>query len=151
MTSIKKLSIHNVALELVREKITMLKTLLEDNREGLVSDTKSTAGDKHETSRAMGHLEQEKLNAQFLEAEKLLSLLSSIDLERKIEKVQMGSIIETTMGSFYLSVGLGQIKVENETIYCISPQSPIGSILLSKEKGDNINWQNTTIQILNVY
>lgn len=151
MTSKKKLSIHNVALELVREKITMLKTLLEDNREGLVSDTKSTAGDKHETSRAMGHLEQEKLNAQFLEAEKLLSLLCSIDLERKIEKVQMGSIIETTMGSFYLSVGLGQIKVENETIYCISPQSPIGSILLSKEKGNNINWQNTTIQILNVY
>lgn len=151
MTSKKKLSIHNVALELVREKITMLKTLLEDNREGLVSDTKSTAGDKHETSRAIGHLEQEKLNAQFLEAEKLLSLLSSIDLERKIEKVQMGSIIETTMGSFYLSVGLGQIKVENETIYCISPQSPIGSILLSKEKGNNINWQNTTIQILNVY
>ncbi len=151
MTFLSKQIVHDSALGHVSEKISMLRTLIEDNREGLISETKSTAGDKHETSRAMGQLEQEKLNKQLLEAEKQFSLLSGINVEIKAEKVQVGSLIETTMGWFYLSVGLGQIKLEGQTIFCISPQSPIGALLLSTRVGDQINWQNKKIEVLKIF
>lgn len=150
MTILSKQIVHDSALGHVSEKISMLKTLIEDNREGLISDTKSTAGDKHETSRAIGQLEQEKLNKQLLEAEKQFSLLSGITLKLKAEKVQVGSLIETTMGWFYLSVGLGQIKADGKTIFCISPQSPIGALLLSTKIGDHINWQHKKIEVLRI-
>lgn len=45
-------------------KALTLEEELNDIKEALFQDSKSTAGDKHETSRAMAQLEQEKLGKQ---------------------------------------------------------------------------------------
>ena len=150
MISLDKLSVHETALELLRKKISLLRNIIEDNREGLISNSKSTAGDKHETSRAMAHLEQEKLGAQYSEALKLKELIHRIDPSKVNTTVVLGSLAETSIGWLYLSIGLGQIDISDEKIFCLTPIAPLGKALLGKKAGDEIDWQGKKIQVLSV-
>ena len=151
MISLEKRSVHETALELLRKKINILRISIEDNREGLISDSKSTAGDKHETSRAMAHLEQEKLGVQYSEATKLLEVLKRIDPDTTSPTVRLGSLVETSLGWFYLSVGLGQIVIDGKTVFCLTPLAPFGQLLLGKKAGDQLDWQGKLVRVLDVH
>ena len=65
-------------------------------QEAANDDTKSTAGDKHETGRAMMHLEREKGEMQLIEAEKLKSFLDRVDISKTYQTVQTGSLVLMT-------------------------------------------------------
>lgn len=128
----------------------MLKGLLADTQSAIAEDSKSTAGDKHETSRAMAQLEQEKLGKQILETERALQIISGINPKSKLQEGQTGAFIQTTLGDYYLSIGLGQMTLNDQKIFCLSPASPLGHILLNKKKGDTFSWQNKEITILDI-
>ena len=60
---------------LLLEKLHSIQQQIDDIKLALSEDTKSTAGDKHETARSMAQLEQEKLGKQYLETKKMLDFL----------------------------------------------------------------------------
>lgn len=76
----------------------------------VANESKSSAGDKHETARAMMNLEQEKLERQYQELMTMKDRFDKINFESPIDKIQLGSLIETNKGFFLLSVGLGKVK-----------------------------------------
>jgi transcription elongation GreA/GreB family factor len=112
------------------------------------SETKSTAGDKHETARAMAQLEVEMLSKQLREINKSVDLLKRIPIRNTSDTVQPGSVVETSIGTFYLSVGLGNIQVDGKTIMAISIESPLAKAILGKKSGENIEWRGDIIKIL---
>jgi hypothetical protein len=116
-------------LNSTREKIKRLNDLLKSNLIDLNSATKSTAGDKHETARAMIHIEQENHSRQLLEAQKIMNLLTQINTKPK-SFAQAGALIKTNMGLFYMATGLGKVLINKNEVYVISPGSPIGQKLL---------------------
>jgi transcription elongation GreA/GreB family factor len=124
---------------------------LNDNLKDVLTateDTKSSAGDKHETGRAMAHLEQEKIAGQLSEMNKMSEILHRIDSTQKHTKIQLGSLIETSIGVFFISVGIGSIQIENTTIFCMTAAAPLGKELLGKSVGTEIQWQGKKIEIL---
>ena len=135
-----------------------LLSILEQKKESILliqqstvhsNDAKSSAGDKHETGIAMAHLEQEKIGKQLQLVESMLSTVNKL-IPLTTLKVQPGHLIRTTAGWYFLSVGLGKIEVNEETIYCLSSQSPIGQLLLGKQANDQIRWQDKIITILEI-
>jgi hypothetical protein len=135
-----------------------LLSILEQKKESILhiqqstvhsNDAKSSAGDKHETSVAMAHLEQEKTGKQLQLVESMLSTVNKL-IPLTTLKVHPGHLIRTTAGWYFLSVGLGKIEVNEETIYCLSSQSPIGQLLLGKQANDQIHWQDKRITILEI-
>ena len=54
---------------------------MQSNQEALDSESKSSAGDKHETGRAMLQLEMEKAGQQLQEVEKMKLILEKIQSE----------------------------------------------------------------------
>ncbi len=61
--------LYNYCFEFIESRLcTIINTIL-DLRESLDSETKSSAGDKHETGRAMLQLEREKAGSQLAEIE----------------------------------------------------------------------------------
>jgi hypothetical protein len=135
-----------------------LLSILEQKKESILNiqqstvhsnDVKSSAGDKHETGVAMAHLEQEKTGKQLQLVESMLSTVNKL-IPLTTLKVQPGHLIRTTAGWYFLSVGLGKIEVNEETIYCLSSQSPIGQLLLGKQANDQIHWQDKRITILEI-
>jgi transcription elongation GreA/GreB family factor len=145
-----KLAVHRTVEQKVMERIHHLQLALDDAMEATADDSKSTAGDKHETGRAMSHLEQEKLSTQYTEALKLQEMLHRIDPSAENNSIALGSLAETSIGWLYLSVGLGQIDVKGTKVFCLTPMAPLGKVLLGKKAGDDIDWQGKKIKVLSV-
>lgn len=129
-----KEELYTKCVEVVNENINVLKKALDDAQEGANSDTKTSVGDKHETGRAMMHIEREKNAQQLYEKIKLLRVLDQIEPNRAHQKVQLGSLVKTNQGVFYISIPLAKEEFEKHIIYCISPVSPIGKQLMDCEK-----------------
>ena len=142
----EKKEIINHLNHLIDEKIDALQKRFDDLNTDLASDHKSSAGDKHETGRAMIQLEQEKLSSQLSQFSLQKETISKLNADPS-NSVQLGSIVKTSNGIFFLSIGLGKVMIGKETIFCISASSPIGQLLLSKKKGQKIEFNGNSILI----
>ena len=132
-----------------REDLIIQKSL-NDLSSILEEETKSSAGDKHETSRATTHREQEKLSGQLNQLIKLKNALSRIDPLDKHDSIQYGSLVETNQGYFFFSIGIGAISVATNKVFCITSTTPLGQVILGKSKGDILSFRNDSIEIIDV-
>ena len=119
-------------------------------RDAVQTESKSTAGDKHETGRAMIHLEQEKLQKQLAESKSVVAEMEQIKAENTFEKAQKGALVETNRTMFFVAVGLGKVNLDGTDIFVISAQSPIAKQMLGKKQGDSFNMNGTEYVITSV-
>jgi hypothetical protein len=120
-------------------------------QKALLSETKSTAGDKHETGRAMLHLEREKLGQQMVEIQKTKELLTKMDPKKVSDTICLGSIVYTTQLNYFISISAGELIENKDKFFAISPNTPIAKVLLSKQKGDVIEFREEKSAIINTY
>ena len=150
----KNRSIKTQLLELCNQSLdTRLQNVLaviEDIKQSLQSETKSSAGDKHETGRAMLQLEREKAGHQLAEIEKTKQILSKINTESTSKNIGLGSVVFTSQSNYFISISAGELKVENETFYAISANTPIGQLLLGKSIGDEVVFRNMSFRITKI-
>ncbi len=125
------------------DRIISLKQQLHELVEGAKNDSKSTAGDKHETARAMMQIEQEKLSNQLTLLLQQEQVLKRIDPNAKSEVVINGSLVKTNQGWIYLSIPLGKIVVDGENVMCLSAQSPLGQKMVGKKADERVNVNGT--------
>jgi hypothetical protein len=118
--------------------------------ESLNSEIKSSAGDKHETGRALIQLEIEKTGNQLKEVEKNYEYLLKINNVFFNNKIGLGSIVLTQKNNYYLAVSAKPFTYQNGTYYCISNKSPIGKLLIGKKTGEFILFNNKKITISEV-
>lgn len=147
---LSKKVIHQSVLGNLNERIQQLNAALNDALDATANETKSTAGDKHETGRAMAQLEQEKLSSQISEVIKLKEALSRLDPEIPCTTVCSGALVETTLGTFYISVGIGALNIEGKPIFCMTPMAPLCQAMMGKKAGDVINWQGKDVRMVEV-
>ena len=133
-----KFTINEACKRILADRIESLKHQLHDLIEGAKNDSKSTAGDKHETARAMMQLEQEKLGNQLKILEAQQQILQRLDPNAQSENIVNGSLVQTDKGWIYLSIPLGKIRVDDVDVICVSPQSPLGVKLLGKMAGSTV-------------
>lgn len=130
--------------ELVDEKLNKLFYALEELNESAEAESKSTAGDKHETGRAMIQLEQEKIGKQIQEWEIQKLILNKIDLCKDQKQITIGSLIESSNGWFFIACNLGKITVNDQHIMVISNHSPIAKVFSDCKNGQEISFHNTS-------
>jgi len=142
-----KEKVYNYYLQQVNYKISQLQLVLADLKESGANETKSTAGDKHETALAMLQIEQENKRIQLKEAQQQLAVLQKINPGLSPVTIVSGSLIKTNMGYLFLSIAGGKAMIENNTVMAISPQSPLGQLVNGKKEGDTVSI-NTTHYII---
>jgi transcription elongation GreA/GreB family factor len=103
-------------------------------------ETKSSAGDKYETGRAMAQLEIEKNSVQLEEARKEKKLLASINIALKPASIQTGSLVITNHGNFFIAISVGVVVLDGTSYAVVSTLSPIGKLLLGKKNGDSFSF-----------
>ncbi|WP_420603621.1 3-oxoacyl-ACP synthase [Flagellimonas sp.] len=149
MTNIKE-QLLKFCWESIDEKTARLKKRSEELQESLGSETKSSAGDKHETGRAMVQLEQEKLGKQLVALDRTKATLQKVDVAKDSSKIILGSLVKTSTANYFIAVSTGMYAKEGITVFCISPGAPIAQLLLGKEKGDSIVFNGKQINVLEV-
>ena len=131
----------------VNNRLQTVEAVLSSNQKALQSETKSSAGDKHETGRAMLQLEMEKAGQQLVGITQMKVVLSKIDVLKSSKNACLGSIIVTDKARYFLSLSAGQLVVEDKRYFAISVSSPIGKLLLGKQEKDMISFNGKTIII----
>jgi len=144
-----KKKLYEACLLFVNEKQNTVTTTIESNKKALFSETKSSAGDKHETGRAMLQLEMEKASQQLAVINQMKAVLDKIIIENTSTISCLGSLIITNKGTYYLAISTGKITINAIDFYAISTYSPIGKELLGKKVGDSISFNNA--EILEIY
>lgn len=137
-----KQKLHEVISARLNERIQIAKEAMRFAQESANAEEKSSAGDKYETGRAMAQIERDKAAQQLDEALKLKSLLDKIDLNAPHDRGGLGSLVITNQSRFYISISLGSISIDDDAYYIISPQSPIGKMLLNTKVNDVISFNH---------
>ncbi|RYG14905.1 MAG: 3-oxoacyl-ACP synthase [Chitinophagaceae bacterium] len=135
-----KVSLYQLCLKFIQERIQTAETALQQAREASNDDTKSSAGDKYETSREMMQQDIDRNKRLLIDAEENQKVLNAINETQLSEEARNGSLVLTDQGNFYLSISAGQLHHENKTYFAISAVSPIGKLLLGKQKGDKFDF-----------
>jgi len=142
--------IYSKILKILDDKIETIKKEIESAKESRNNDTKSSAGDKYETGRAMMQIELEKNEVQLNKTIKLKRELSQIDIKKDCNKVEFGSLVETNYETYFISIGIGKIKIKNKNYYSISLASPIGKLLFNKKIGNKVKFQDKEFTIKSI-
>ncbi len=148
-SSIKK-ALHQRCLTLAEDRIVSLQHILKEAQQAANNETKSSAGDKHETGRAMAQLETEKLTAQLSEALNIKQNLTQINPTITNNTVVLGSMVYTNKGNFYMAASIGKVTIANEIFFAISPASPIGKLLLTKKEKESFSLNGNEYTVLTI-
>lgn len=146
-----KEKVHRHYLQVIKDKINRLQQILDDLKESGANETKSTAGDKHETALAMIQIEQANTRTQLQEVMNQFDLLEKINPEISATIVVNGSLIKTNRGYFFMSVALGKAMVDNILVIALSPQSPLGKKLLGLCVSEKVDMNGTDYRIDSIF
>ena len=137
--------------QLLQDKIDVFRDTISDLTIDAQNDAKGSAGDKHETTLSMMHIEQEKLNHKLKEILEQKSILDKIDASANHTKIALGSLVQANGMMLFISAALPKITVDDKSIIAVSPQSPLGSKLMGNEVGFEfeINTTRSLIEKIN--
>lgn len=147
--NIKEQLLHHIWDDL-HKKMDSLQTNIKSIRESKNNDTKSSAGDKFETGRAMAQIELDKQEQALGRLIKQADQMQQIKLDKRYQKVAFGSLVKTSSGNYFASINFGKISLVGEEYYAISLASPIGQAMLSKTVGDKVVFQGKEINIIEI-
>lgn len=137
-------------MHLVQERIHSITGLIGDAQAASNNDTKSSMGDKYETTREMMQIEINKLQLQLKDAQQMLLAFKTLDAGKKLDTVEVGACVETDRAIFYLAAAVGKVQFGGHTLMVVSPVSPIGKVMQGKRAGDTFEMQGTQYQVLAV-
>lgn len=145
-----KKELHQFCQEYIDSRIRRIQAQIAEVKSALTSESKSTAGDKHETGRAMLQLEREKLGQRLLEVEKMQQILKKVPLESTKDNVILGSLVRTDKAMYFIGISAGKLQTEGNEVFCISTKTPIGQLLLGKTAGEVFEFNGNKATILEV-
>lgn len=144
-TQLKK-SLHELCKQEIQKRIDSANSLRAKAEESMMNETKSSAGDKFETARAMLQAEQDRLKGIIIKNKELAYQLSQVPLNSN-ETIQVGSLVLTAGASYFIAVGLGKLTLDEKVYYVISPSSPLGQLITGCKAGDEVTMNGRKILI----
>lgn len=136
---------------LIAERIATTKSAIDNAQEAANSEGKSSAGDKYETGRAMGHLQKDMFARQHAENMKDFDQLQKVNTNIIYTTAQAGAFLRCTDHSFFIAAGLGKQLIGDQLVFFLSPQAPLAKLLLHKKVGEHFLFNKREAVILELY
>lgn len=143
-----KIELFKQCQKFVNKRLQTVEEIISSNQKALQSETKSSAGDKHETGRAMLQLEMEKASQQLAGISIMNQILAKIDASKTSEIAHLGSVIITDKANYFLSVSAGKLTAFGKDYFAVSVSSPIGKILLGKKVNDTYLFNKMNYKVM---
>jgi len=145
-----KTEVYRLCLEFIQQRIETAETALAQAQEASNDDTKSSAGDKFETTREMMQQDISRNKSLLADARQSLSLLQNLEHAPVSNTARNGALVKTDQGAFYLSISAGQLQVNGQSVFAISAASPVGQLFIGKKVNDTFTFNNKTFRILEI-
>lgn len=141
----QKLKEH--CINIISQRVTVAKEAMASAQESANREEKSSAGDKHETARAMSQLERDMNARQLEEATRELELLQRVDVLQLYQMASLGSVVITEKGFYFIASGLGQVEFEGLRVFVVSQKAPVTLALMGKRENEVFSFNNLTQKI----
>lgn len=117
----------------------------------LGSETKSSAGDKHETGRAMVQLEMEQAGQRVARCEAMKADLSRLNPQQSREVAGPGAVVVTDRAVLFIGPALGGFEVDGMgKAHAVSPEAPMALALRGARSGETVDFRGQAIRVLHV-
>jgi transcription elongation GreA/GreB family factor len=136
MSALKQ-ELYKQCLDYVQKRMDAAQLAIEEAQKASNDDTKSSAGDKYETGRAMMQQETDRNRQQLAETNKLKIALNLVSPAHTSYSAETGSLVITDHGNFYIAISAGVLNAGNDIYFAVSPASPIGLAMKGKKTGEN--------------
>ncbi len=143
--------IKETCIHLLEERIETASNAMDFAQESANSSEKSSAGDKYETSRAMGHLDRDLNSRQLDAARKELAWFQAIDFSKSYKKVETGAIVICRNSIFFIAVGLGEKKIDEKVVVLLSPKSPLAAAMINLVPGNSFSFNDNLYEISEIF
>lgn len=148
MTAVSKSAFHAACLGYVKRRLAEARAGMAAAQESSNTETKSSAGDKYETGRAMAQQERDRHAMQFHEAQQLLAALHKLNPELPCDAVRLGALVTTNLGLFYLSIGAGKLYTAGgKEFLAVSPVAPVVLALSGRRAGEEVLFNGKLVRI----
>lgn len=137
MATIKQ-QLFQLCVEFIDARMANCESAIAVANASINEDTKSSAGDKYETSREMMTQEIKNNSTQLAEAIRQKQLLLLIQPDKTSDIIQPGSVVITNQANFFIAISAGTLNVNGQSYFVLSPSSPLGAQLIDKKKGDTV-------------
>jgi hypothetical protein len=144
-----KPQLHALCKAYVQNRMDAAEHAFKDAEQAQNDDTKSSAGDKYETGRAMMQQEKDRNTIQLNEANKLMVALNTIGTKPSAI-AETGSLVITDNGQFYLSISAGKLTVDGVEYFAVSPSSPVGLKMKGLKAGGGFEVNGKKYRILEI-
>ena len=145
-----KQELYRYCCSILEDRIEQANQAMDSVQDDSNSETKSSAGDKYETARAMAQLEKEQHAQRKAMIEDMLIRLRQIGCTPSEPWADEGSLVQTNRGMYFIAVGLGTIVLDGQAYHCLSLQSPFGQALFELEVGDDVAFRETDHEIVQI-
>ncbi len=127
-------------LKHLNDQMRLVQEEMDKLQEAANEETKSSAGDKYETTRAQMMNEKEQLAGRLSGLMDQKMAIQNLSLEPKSE-VGKGSLVTTSEGNHYfLAAAIGKISLEGKDYQVISPGAPLARLMGGKTVGEPFEW-----------
>jgi hypothetical protein len=107
--------------------------------------------DRYDSFRSQLLRRKDMLSQQLAKELEELKTLDKIDCRKQMEFIGFGSLVITSDLNYFISIGIGKIRVDNSEYYLISPIVPLSKVISGKKIGDRVEFRGKQIVITEVY
>lgn len=149
MIELKK-ALKEQCLQDLRSRKSIAEEAMKGAQDSANQETKSSAGDKYETGRAMAQQERDKFAAQVAQLNKSIKVLEQMPIINN-QVAEYGALVKTGAGFYFLATSLGSLTQDNAKYFAVSPTSPIGQALLGLKKGEATTFNGQNLKVEEVF
>jgi hypothetical protein len=129
------------------EQIQEIKRTIDQINDSMFQETKSSMGDKYETSRSMLQIDKGNALKRLDLTKRNLAALNRLNVQGSFKKVEPGALILANGKYLFYGLPLNNLRTQNLTVQGISPVSPLGKALQGKQEGSSIVFQGVEWRI----
>lgn len=135
----------------IEAQLNQAMAAMQELSASLGSETKSSAGDKHETGRAMVQLEMEQAGQRVARCEAMKADLLRLNAEQAREAAGPGAVVMTDRALLFIGPALGGFEVAGVgKAHAISPEAPLAVALRGARSGETVDFRGQAIRVLQV-
>jgi len=133
--------------ERIESKIRKANEYMESIQESIRSESKSTAGDKHDTTREL--MQQERNKAAQNISHQLLAQKTILELQKSkaSDEIGFGSLVQTDQSWIYIGLSIGKVLYNDLEVLCVSPVSPLARAFESKSENEEVDFNGVVYSI----
>jgi hypothetical protein len=146
-----KTRLRRLAQDGIEARISAAREAIDGLQQAANQEEKSSAGDKYETSRAMGHLQKDMYSRQLAKSIKELAALHAVNTDSLYPTAGAGAFVRGEGVAFFIATGWGRQQAEGQTVFFLSPQAPLAKTLQNKKPGDTLAFNGALITILEIF